>query len=191
MPELFALLQGGFVVSGIRPGRSLMSFLTEQIGLSREYIQGHISTIFLDGMPVDDPDTAVIMNGSRLALSAALPGLVGATMRQGGVLASLRNSITYRASGKESADSTGAEGILYLKLFNIVMQELGPSLLEKGILVDTCELKEFLDEHHDLLLKCRRIFLDCHSVGPDEVVIEDAFRGFDLVRLSVKTIDGE
>ena len=190
VPELFGLLQRGFIVSEIRPGSSLASFLTERLGLSHEYIHGHISTIFLDGMPVDDLDSAVIRKGATLALSSALPGLVGATMRQGGALASLRNSITYRATAADLGDSSDGDIFLHLKLFNIVMHELGPSFLQQGVLVKRSELREFLDARLDLLQKCGRILLDGRPVAAGKLSSESAFEGEGLIMLSIRANGG-
>jgi hypothetical protein len=109
------------------------------------YLTDRINTIFLDGKPVDNVNTAIVNDGSTLALSAAMPGLVGATFRKAGCLASFRGSITYR---EESAD----EGVLNnghmtLKLFNLLLREMGPQVLERGLWMngdDLIRLLEFL-----------------------------------------------
>jgi hypothetical protein len=41
-----------------------------------------VSTVCLDGHPVDDLDACLLGDGSRLALSGALPGLAGACLRR-------------------------------------------------------------------------------------------------------------
>jgi len=45
-------------------------------GLDEDYVTQRISTIFLDGKPVDDIDTLLVRDGAVLSLSAAMPGLV-------------------------------------------------------------------------------------------------------------------
>jgi hypothetical protein len=180
--ELFSFLQGGFFVRDVKVGCSVSAFLTRQLGISPEYIRDHISTVFLDGKPVDDLDSATIRNKSRLALSSALPGLVGATMRQGSVFASFRRSITYRESGLRA----GGEGVVHLKLFNVVMKDLGPSLLTKGILVDACELKNFMKEHHDLLKGCTKILFNNGPIEIGALLSNDFCKAFQLVSLSVE-----
>jgi hypothetical protein len=180
--ELFSFLQGGFFVRDVKVGCSVSTFLTRQLGISPEYIRDHISTVFLDGKPVDDLDSATIRNKSRLALSSALPGLVGATMRQGSVFASFRSSITYRESGLRA----GGEGVVHLKLFNVVMKDLGPSLLTKGILVDACELKNFMKEHHDLLKGCTKILFNNGPIEIGALLSNDFCKAFQLVALSVE-----
>ncbi len=179
---LFCFLQSGFIVADIKVGCSVSEFLTGQLGISPEYIRDHISTIFLDGKPVDDLESAIIRHGSRLALSSALPGLVGATMRQGSVFASFRNSITYKESGIRS----GGEGVIHLKLFNLVMEDLGPSLLAKGILVNSSELKFFLHEHYDLLKGCTKILFNNEPVEIAALLNNDFFGTSQLIKLSVE-----
>jgi hypothetical protein len=55
--------------------------LCDQFQVETDYLENRIKTIFLDGKPVDDEDKAVLKNGSTLALSAAMPGLVDSTFR--------------------------------------------------------------------------------------------------------------
>jgi hypothetical protein len=180
--ELFGFLQSGFFVAGAKVGCSVSEFLTVQLGISPDYIRGHISTIFLDGKPVDNLESALIRHGSHLALSSALPGLVGATMRQGSVLASLRGSITY----SESGICSGGEGVVHLKLFNLVMYDLGLSFLERGILVNSSELKNFLHEHNDFLKRCMKIIFNNEAV--EIAVLNDTtlFGEHELIKLSVQ-----
>ena len=73
--------------------------LREEIGAGPATIE-KIQSIMLDGKPVDDIGSAMIHDGSVLALSAAMPGLVGATLRRGGAYASFRSAITYHEPEK-------------------------------------------------------------------------------------------
>jgi hypothetical protein len=95
----------------------------------------------MDGKPVDDIDTAIVTDGVTIALSSAMPGLVGATMRSGGPLASLRASISYKPSRHIQDLSSGT---IRLKLFNSVMGELGEQFLRKGVRVESSVLAEWL-----------------------------------------------
>jgi len=61
-------------------------------------VKHDIKVLFLDYSPVDDLDAAIIKDGAILALSAAMPGLVGAAMRKDG-LSWMRTSITYHEQG--------------------------------------------------------------------------------------------
>jgi len=179
---LFSLLQSGFFVADVKVGCCIAEFLTAQLGISPDYIRGHISTIFLDGKPVDDLESAVIRHGSHLALSSALPGLVGATLRQGSILASLRGSITY----SESGTCISGEGVIYLKLFNLVMYDLGPSFLERGILVNSSDLRNLLNEHSDLLKDCAGILFNGGPVEAASLSDASIYADHELVKLSVQ-----
>ncbi|HMK44439.1 MAG TPA: hypothetical protein VK445_09910 [Dissulfurispiraceae bacterium] len=119
----------------VRAGVPLLSILVDQLGISEEYVTQRISTIFLDGKPLDDI-LAVVREGSVVALSAALPGLVGATMRRDGLLASFRSGISF--CGYDT-DASVCEGMITLKLFNAVLDEVGPDLFERGVLVPATE----------------------------------------------------
>ena len=78
----FLLQQGLRIETPV--GGSVQDFLIRQLGLNPEVIDEKIQTIFLNGKAVDDPGQAFLTDGASLALSGALPGLVGATMRRGG-----------------------------------------------------------------------------------------------------------
>ena len=100
-------------------------------------MDGRISTIFIDSKPVDDLNTAVIEDGATLALSCAMPGLVGAVMRRGGLLSSFRSGISYSHTVKKD---TLRPGCIRVKLFNMLIKELGPVFLKAGIEVDVADL---------------------------------------------------
>jgi hypothetical protein len=125
----YALLQEG-VRFKTRVGLSIQAFLEQELGLSPAFISGKIKTVFLDGKPVDDYSRAILKDGAVLSLSGALPGLVGATMRSGGFFSGLRSGITYREDGQPVAPQ---EGIITVKVFNILLRELGPILRKKAI----------------------------------------------------------
>jgi hypothetical protein len=132
-----ALLQRGVAVR-TTAGRSVGSFLRDQLGLAPEYVEGRITTVFLDGQVVDRIDDATFRARSVLALSAAMPGLVGATLRRAGYYAAMRSEITHARS--LSAPAPGGErAVVRVKLFNLLLAEVGPVLLEHGILLDRGE----------------------------------------------------
>ncbi len=135
---LLVFLQKGFrVITTI--GVPVTDFIVEHCGVGPEYVAAAVSTVFLNGKPVDDPSTALIPDGGTLALSGAMPGLVGAAMRSGGSLGLLRRGITHRDSG----DIPRAQGTITVKLFNRIMHDLGMSFLKRGILARRDELPEF------------------------------------------------
>jgi hypothetical protein len=139
LSSFFQLLQGGFFLAA-SVGCSIDALLCEQFGLDKEYVLQRITTLFLDGKPVDDIDAAVVRDGATLTLSAAMPGLVGAAMRRGGAFASLRRSITAK---NEDASAQHGTGVIRMKLFNMVMDELGPGFLKKGITIGSAQLIDF------------------------------------------------
>jgi hypothetical protein len=131
----FLLLQKGVRVRR-RVGCSVEAFLRQELEVGPAALE-KIQSIMLDGKPVDDIGSALIHDGSALALSAAMPGLVGATLRRGGAYSSLRNAITYHEDGKAGLSG---EGWVTIKLFNLMMAELGPGLLRHGVLVHAADL---------------------------------------------------
>jgi hypothetical protein len=139
MPSFFPLLQHGVVVRADL-GVNVRKILCDQLGVSSEYLDERINTVFLDGQPVDDVDTAVVTEGATLGLSGALPGFVGAALRKGGFYSRMRAEITH--SGVERALKVG-EGFFVLKLYNLVLPELGPLFLKAGFWMSAEELVEF------------------------------------------------
>ncbi len=139
IPSFFPILQKGFRVKA-RVGVSVQTFLADHLGLSPEYVRDRVKTIFLDGKSVDDFDRTLIRDGSRLALSAALPGLAGAVLRRGSPFAGLRSRVEERKQGPSNEPE---EGFVYLKLFNLLLPEVGPLLLQKGILISREDFQEF------------------------------------------------
>jgi hypothetical protein len=130
IPRLCTLIQKDCFVK-IETGNSLRNVLCEQFAITPEYVKSEIKVFFLDNSPVDDLDEAIIKDGATVALSAAMPGLVGASMRQGG-LSWMRSGITYHEDGQDQGKS---RGVIQLKLFNKVMADLGESFLRRGVYV--------------------------------------------------------
>jgi hypothetical protein len=178
---LVRLLQDGFYVAGVASGTSVREFLTNVLGLEPDYIRGRIQSLFLDGKPVDDYDKAHVRDGSRLALSSALPGLVGATLRQGGLLASFRNTITYQ----ETTAAASGNSLVHVRLFNLIMDEMGPMLLQKGMLVKAAVLRGFLAQNQDVAGSSKKILLNTKPMDASSLLRND-FAGSDLVRITVQ-----
>jgi hypothetical protein len=139
IPLFFPLLQKGVMLK-VSVGCSVRSLLLDQLEIPADYIEGRIQTIFIDGKPVDDLDRVAIRDGSTLALSSALPGLLGATLRRGGYYAALRSQITH---GEDLGSFKVRNGRITLKLFNLTLKELGPFFLERGIWLDAEDLADF------------------------------------------------
>lgn len=178
----FPLLQRGFMVK-TRFGCSIKAMLCEQHRVSPEYVEDRIKTVFLDGRPVDDIDSATVNDGSTLALSAAMPGLAGATMRRGGVLASFRDATTHRETGRFSRRG---EGMVTIKLFNLLIGEMGPSFLEHGVWIEGERLAEFLRaQKSDFWKPCEAVKLDGNEIDLDYAPGVKWPDGTDLVLLEV------
>ncbi|MUM77880.1 hypothetical protein GKC30_09560 [Pseudodesulfovibrio sp. F-1] len=133
-PEIFDfLLQEGFQVSFV-DRCTIREFLCCQLALCGDYTEKNIQTIFLNSRPVDDVDAAVLRGDDRLALSAAMPGLVGATMRKRGFFAKMRHSISHdSAGGDDRAAGRGKRCLIQVKLFNLLARDLARDFLARGI----------------------------------------------------------
>jgi hypothetical protein len=136
----FPLLQKGVAVPAT-VGGTLRSLLCDQFAIPPDYVTERITTLFLDNSPVDDLDHTIIRDGSRVTLSAAMPGLVGATMRRGGFYAPLRQGISHIV---ENGAAAGQSGSVRLKLFNLLLAELGPLVLAHGLILEPTELDGIL-----------------------------------------------
>ena len=157
IPAFYVLLSQGFTVK-VRVGCTMRELLQQQLGLSADYIEQRLQTIFLDGKAVDNIDTAVVRHGSTLALSAAMPGLAGATLRRGGAYAAMRSQISH---GKSTLSKHIKEGELVLKLFNLVALELGPWFLKQGIRIRGKHIENFFMKVPDYFwIGCRAAEID-------------------------------
>jgi hypothetical protein len=143
------LLQQGFWVK-IQIGTSIKQLLCDQFAVDADYLMQRISTILLDGKPVDDVETALLKDGSTLALAAAMPGLVGATMRRGGYYAAFRNTITHQEDG--STVDRQAQGMVKIKLFSQIIPELGPLFLGAGVGLKKEDAGYFFENRFDSLM---------------------------------------
>ncbi len=157
IPAFSQLLQNGFWIKG-NVGCSVKSFLCEQFGMSPEYLEKRIQTIFLNGDAVDDVEKATVQDGATLSLSAAMPGLAGAVLRKGGYYAAMRDQISCK---EEQSSASGKAGKVLIKLFNMPLQELGPIFLEHGIWVESNKFKDVLKARADDFQRdCRGVLAD-------------------------------
>ena len=132
--EMCSLLFQSGVLLKVQVGASIKNLLCEQLSLDKTYVDKRISTIFLNSQPVDDISKAIIKSSDTLALSSAMPGLIGATLRRGSHLAPLRDTITFKEY--RNNDDIQAYGLIHLKLFNLILQEVGPFLLQRGVMME-------------------------------------------------------
>lgn len=149
-PLFLPLLQEG-VWLRCRLGTTVRQVLCEQLGIAPAYVSERISTLFLNGHPVDDMETVRVQADDTLALSAAMPGLVGAVMRRGGYFAGLRNSITCQPS---PAPGCRDSGYIKVKMFNKIMLELGPDRLASGIYLQASRIGRLLPEEQQRSALC-------------------------------------
>ena len=153
--QVFApILQRG-VFFRIARGATIRSLLCQDLELTADFVERRVSTIFLNGKPLDTLEVR-LRPGDVLALSAAMPGLVGATMRRGGVVAKLRSNISHRE--EERLEEGDVEGFILVKLFNTLIPEVGPLLLKRGVLVGRDILKDIL-QGSDFWERCPRVTL--------------------------------
>jgi len=148
-------------------GCSVRAFLCDQVGLDGAYVNERIQTVFLDGKPVDRLDHAVIRDGSVLALSAALPGLLGATLRKDGVYASLRQGITHV---EPPAACDKGRGVVIIKAFNVLLRELAPFLYQSGIRISWKRLETRIQKGGDRLIEAVHVAeIDGKPLPPEDL----------------------
>jgi len=165
-PIFFRLLQNGFAVE-TEVGCSVRTFLFEILGLDTGYIEKRIQTIFLDGETVDDIDTAIVRDGSILALSGAMPGLIGAVLRKGSYYAPMRREISHK---KEIESTSSQKGRVIVKLFNLVNRELGPFFFERGVWVGKSDLNDILEKQSgNFANECKVIEVDGKDCDLDQL----------------------
>ena len=140
LSAFFPLFQKGVAIPAI-VGCTLKSLLVDQLAIPADYVTDRVTTIFFNNSPVDDLDRTIMQEGSRVTLSAAMPGLVGATMRRGGFYAALRQGISHAADNGKTTDESGT---IRLKLFNLLLTELGPTILARGVILEQDEYNELL-----------------------------------------------
>lgn len=166
--EVFGVfLQQGVRIS-VRPGCSLKSLLCDQFNIKPDYLEARIQTVFLDGKPVDDFDSAIIKENAVLALSAAMPGLVGATFRSGGILSAFRSGISFK--NRSETDDHESSGKITLKLFNLLVKELGPGFLEKGVWVEAGEFNKLIEtKRSDINAVFKKIMVNNRQADIEQV----------------------
>lgn len=134
----------------VEVGGTVRSLLCDQLGLDPGYVDTRIQTVFLNGRPVDQLEEATVPDRAAVALSAALPGLLGATLRKSGAYASLRQGITHTESGTRGGPALGS---ITLRVFNVLLPELAPRILQSGVRVRAGRLDACLRRHHSQSLR--------------------------------------
>lgn len=145
----FSSILGRGVKIPVRTGHTIKDVLCGQIGISEDYLDQRIQTIFHNGKSVDDVESAMVKDGSVVALSAAMPGLMGATLRKGGFFSPMRSQISHQ---KEETGPPETDGTITLKLFNLLVGELGALVLGNGVFMETDVFQDFLNRQRAVLL---------------------------------------
>jgi hypothetical protein len=140
VPRFFSLLSGGFSFI-VKAGCSINNLLSQEFGIPEAYIDDRIQTIFLNGKAVDNSKSATLQDGAVLALSAAMPGMVGSTFRKEGVFAGMRSQISHVT---DPAGHQDQQIKVKLKLFNLIAKELGPEFLQKGVILEGRSFQNFM-----------------------------------------------
>jgi hypothetical protein len=170
-----SILQAGFRVN-VQTGVSIEDLLSDQFDVNPEYVKDRIRTAFLNGKPVDDFSSTIMESGDTLALSAAMPGLVGATFRKGGYLAAFRGTITHQRTDKIIEDSAG---VVTIKLFNLLPREIGLTFLKRGLMVDSNTARWFFSDPPDAFRRdCKGILVDGKNIHLDrlsQMISSEAF----------------
>jgi hypothetical protein len=183
LPFFCSIFQSGFRFS-CQVERSVEDLLLRQLALDPKFVEEKVSTVFLNGSCVDNISSAILKDGSIVAFSSALPGLAGATLRRGGHYACLRESITHK---EQAAPSAGHEGLITIKLFNILMAGMGGAFLEKGIIVGpTAALNLFDASHKSLLDLIDLVKIQGASLSRETFLNEQPLAGF--VQILVRVI---
>lgn len=174
---LFTQLFSYGVTVQIQANLSLRDVLCRQLGIDQTYLDAQIQTIFVDGKAVDLVDDEIIRDGSSIALSAAMPGLVGAIFRKGGNLKSMRSQIR---SKKNPLNQKPVAGTITLKLFNQVAADIGPVFLQRGIRIQKDHFKWFFDRYFTTIVSiCRGMEIDGRKTKIEEGMSE-GWRGSDI-----------
>ena len=136
-PAWRLLLQSGVGVA-CTVGIPFARLLRDELGLSDEQLRP-VDALLLDGMPVDEPETAIVPDGARIALAAGLPGIAGLAMKSGSAVRALRSGITHTGGDAPRP----RPGTILLSLYSLVLPLLGGHMLQRGVLVEPSQLVRY------------------------------------------------
>ncbi len=143
--DFFLLLQEG-VLFQAETGTKLKPLLSGLLHVTEEYVDERINTVFLNGKAVDELEDATVGPDAVIAVSASMPGFVGACFRKSGYYASMRSNVAYRESG---SGESGLRTFVYVKLFNVLARELGEPILVSGIVLPGADFRSFFSKRDD------------------------------------------
>ncbi len=182
LSRFFPLLSKGFTLQ-VQSGCSIRDLLCSQIGIEEDYLDQRVQTIFLNGKAIDDLNAPVVQDGSILSLSAAMPGLAGATLRRGGHLAAMRTQISHVKGQTTDKRQTG---MITLKLFNLTARDIGPFFLERGIWISGTDLENILRYfEQDFKTGCRLVEVNGKKLTVDQLLQIDWKKNFVILKVKV------
>ena len=172
----------------VQAGRSVQDLLLRELNIPWDTVRDLIKTIFLNQKPVDDLQTTV-PHQAQLTLSGAMPGFLGACMRINSPYASMRESISNSQTGQTNNDISGSKAIVRLKLFNVLVPELGPLVLQKGILLTRQRFADHLKNlSNDFWKSCHQIKFNQNSFPPDISAILESLESCEYLHVFVEIL---
>jgi hypothetical protein len=117
-----------------------------------------------------------------------MPGFVGAALRKGGFYAAMRSEITHV---KEQQYDTSVDGLFTLKLYNLLLPEIGPLFLSSGIILDVKIVRDFLKTTSSAFWAgCQTIQVNNHEVDSSYFFRPEwqDMRGLVLLRVIVTSL---
>ena len=149
-----------------RTGCTVTELVCHQLGVPADYLENRIQTIFVNGKVVDKPEGSTLHAGDTLTLSAAMPGLAGTTLRRGGYLGGFRGGITH----DETACADPYEwSSLTIKVFNLLIKDLGPVILGRGIVLTKARASELFNARPESFWElCQQASLDDAPLSPQK-----------------------
>jgi hypothetical protein len=185
--DFFLLLQEG-VLFRAETGAKVKPLLTGLLQVTEDYVDERINTVFLNGKAVDELEDATVGPDAIIAVSASMPGFVGACFRKSGYYASMRSNVAYRESGSGEA---GLQTFVCVKLFNVLARELGEPILKSGIVLPGADFRSFFSKRDDdfwaglVAAAADGMEMDINSLRAGRWPVHD-----DLIELRVGTTTG-
>ena len=127
-----SLMHLGFKVK-TTVGTTIKALLCSQFDVPVDTLENWLKIIFLNGKPVDHPETATVKVGSTIALSPYLGGIACRSLQRDSPISTFRDGITHHE--EDIAPATPEEAMVTIKLFNLAGSAIGPILLQQGIWV--------------------------------------------------------
>ena len=133
-----SLMHLGFKVK-TTVGTTIKELLCSQFDVPVDTLDNWLKIIFLNGKPVDFPDTASVKDGSTIALSPYLGGIACRSLQRDSPISTFRDGISHHE--EDVAPVTPEEAWVTIKLFNLAGNAIGPILLKQGIWVTGGDLE--------------------------------------------------